>query len=194
MGNHHPSVANAQQMRYGPVALLPSNVPVSETNVIYGQPGPRVGGIVINQPDSMTDINQFQQPKVVWDPDRHGYWVHETVAVPSAGVATPHIAAIHEITPHGPRLVDSIPEPEDEIIRVVKKKKKKKRIEESSDSSDSSDDECPKPVIYVPVPLPKGPTGFYPRSRIQPVTLETQMQSRAIGGCGAYSSCNGCVL
>jgi len=188
MGNQHASAMNGRQMASGPVALMPSGV--QGQNVIYGQPGPSVGGIVVNQPDSMTDVRQMDVPKVVWDPDRHGYWVHEAV-VPSNNSSTPRIAAIHEITQRGTRIVDSIPEPEDEIIKVVKKKKKK--VEDSSDS-DSSDDECPQPIIYVPVQLPQGPTGFYPSARIQPVALETQMQSAVIGGCGAYSSCNRCVM
>jgi len=191
MGNHHPSAHYGQQRVAGPVALTPQMV--YGPNVNYGAPGPSVGGIVINDPDSMTDVRQsIEPPQMIWDPDRHGYWVHETVVVPSARGMTPHIAAIHEITPHGPRLVDTIPEPEDEIIKVVKRKKKK-RVVESSDS-DSSDDECPQPVFYVPVQVPSGPTGFYPAARPQHVSMETQMQSRAIGGCGAYTSCNGCMM
>jgi len=178
-------------MSGGPVALTPSMI--QGPNVMYGPPGPSVGGIVVNGQDSMTDVRQSSgPPQLIWDPDNHGYWVHETVVVPPASGRTPHIAAIHEITPHGPRLVDTIPEPEDEIIKVVKRKKKKRRVIEES-SSDSSDDESPPPVVYVPVPVPTGPTGFYPAPRAQPFAMETQMQSRAIGGCGAYTSCNGCM-
>jgi len=175
-------------MPAGPVALTPSMI--QGPNVKYGAPGPSVGGIVVNAPNSISDVRQSAGQTLVWDPDRHGYWVHETPVVPPANGRTPYISAIHEITPYGPRLVDAIAEPEDEIIKVVKRKKKKKQ--ESSDS-ESSDDECP-PVVYVPVAVPTGPTEFYPAPRPPLVAMETQVQSRAIGGCGGYTSCNGCMM
>jgi hypothetical protein len=183
MGNQQ-STHYGQRVPGGPVALTPSMI--QGPNVKYGAPGPSVGGIVVNEPNSMTNVAQTTGQRLVWDPDRHGYWVHEGVPVQAENGRPPYIAAIHEITPYGPRLVDSIVEPEDEIIKVVRRKKKKV---ESSDS-ESSDDE---PVVYVPVVVPTGPTEFYPAPRARPFDMETQVQSRAIGGCGGYTGCHGCM-
>jgi len=193
MGNQQ-STHYGQRRHVGPVALTPSMIQapgqfavkptmIQGPNVKYGAPGPSVGSIVINEPNSMSDVQQVSGARLVWDPDRHGYWVHDNIPGPSVEGRPPYVAAIHEITPYGARLVDSIPEPEDEIIKVVKRKKKV----ESSDSE--SDDE---PVMYVPVVVPTGPTEFYPAPRPMPFNFETQSRNR--GGCRAYTSCNGCVM
>jgi hypothetical protein len=138
---------------------------------------PEVGtAIVPNNPAGVED------PNMIWDEARGGYWIKETVAD-----QTP--AATTHIFPHGGgRIVRTTEwtEPEHDDVMVVKKVKKHRKCE-SSDEEPEVVVVVPPPIFYVPVPqpapepkCPSQPTGFFPLARNKPFRMETQERNAYI--------------